>query len=304
MMVHSYRTFNLKSFLISALGAAILVPAFCVPEIILQGSSKAGNVLTNALASLSERDLRKQTYRQRSRGDRIGGVNALSPTFGFCVSMKGGGMNRPRVLLADDHPLFLSGLRSLVEPECEVVGAVSDGRALIEAASRLKPEVVILDIGLPLLNGIDAVRQIKQEKPDVKILFLTMHANLAYLKEALAVGANGYLLKTSAREELLGALRDVIRNRIHVSPGFGEEIVNQFERHPRSFAGGSSVLTVRQREILQLVAEGRTAKEIAGVLNVSVQTVAFHKHQIMEKLGLRTTADLTKYAIQEGLLAT
>jgi DNA-binding NarL/FixJ family response regulator len=213
-------------------------------------------------------------------------------------------MNRPRVLLADDHPLFLASLRLTMEAECEVVGEASDGRALVEAASRLKPEVIVLDISLPLLNGIDAARQIKKEQPETKILFLTMHANLAYLKEALVAGATGYLLKTSAREELLGALRDVIRNRIHVSPGFGEEIVDQFERRPRTFTGAQSVLTVRQREILQLVAEGRTAKEIAGILNVSVQTVAFHKHQIMEKLGLRSTAELTKYAIQEGLVVT
>jgi DNA-binding NarL/FixJ family response regulator len=213
-------------------------------------------------------------------------------------------MSRARVLLADDHPLVLAALRSLVEAECDVVGAVSDGRALVEAASRLKPEVIVLDISLPLLNGIDAARQVKKDQPEVKILFLTMHANLAYLKEALVAGATGYLLKTSARDELLGALRDVIRNRLHVSPGFGEEIVDQFERRPRTLAGAQSVLTVRQREILQLVAEGRTAKEIAGILNVSVQTVAFHKHQIMEKLGLRTTAELTKHAIQEGLVAT
>ena len=213
-------------------------------------------------------------------------------------------MNRPRVLLADDHPLFLAGLRSLVEAECEVVGTVSDGRALVEAASRLKPEVIVLDISLPLLNGIDAARQIKKEQPEAKILILTMHANLAYLKEALAAGASGYLLKTSAREELLRALRDVLKNRIHVSPGFGEEIVDQFERRPRSFTGSQSVLTARQRQILQLVAEGRTAKEIAGILSVSVQTVAFHKHQIMQKLGLHTTAELTKYAIQEGLVPT
>jgi DNA-binding NarL/FixJ family response regulator len=211
-------------------------------------------------------------------------------------------MNRPRVLLADDHPLVLAALRSLLEAECEVVGAVSDGRELVEAASRLEPEVIVLDISLPSLNGIDAARQIKKAQPETKILFLTMHANLAYLKEALVAGATGYLLKTSAREELLDALRDVIRNRIHVSPGFGEEIVDQFERRPRAFTGVQSVLTVRQREILQLVAEGRTAKEIAGILNVSVQTVAFHKHQIMEKLGLRSTAELTKYAIQEGLV--
>jgi DNA-binding NarL/FixJ family response regulator len=213
-------------------------------------------------------------------------------------------MKRPRLLLADDHPLFLAGLQTLLEAECEIVGAVSDGRALVEAASRLKPEVIVLDIGLPLLNGIDAARQIKEEQPETKILFLTMHASLAYLRDALAAGASGYLLKTSAREELLGALRDVIRNRIHVSPGFGEEIVEQFERHPRSFAGSESLLTARQREILQLVAEGRTAKDMALILNVSLQTVAFHKHQIMNKLGLHTTAELTKYAIQEGLVAT
>jgi DNA-binding NarL/FixJ family response regulator len=213
-------------------------------------------------------------------------------------------MKRPRLLLADDHPLFLAGLQTLLEAECEIVGAVNDGRALVEAASRLKPEVIVLDIGLPLLNGIDAARQIKEEQPETKILFLTMHASLAYLKDALAAGASGYLLKTSAREELLGALRDVIRNRIHVSPGFGEEIVEQFERHPRSFAGSESVLTARQREILQLVAEGRTAKDMARILNVSLQTVAFHKHQIMNKLGLHTTAELTKYAIQERLVST
>jgi DNA-binding NarL/FixJ family response regulator len=213
-------------------------------------------------------------------------------------------MTRPRVLLADDHPLFLTALRSLLEPECDIVGAVSDGRALVEEATRLKPEVIVMDISLPRLNGIDAARQIKKEQPEAKILFVTMHANLAYLKDALIAGASGYVLKTSAREELLGALQDVIRNRIHVSAGFGEEIVDQFERRPRSLKSSASVLTGRQREILQLVAEGRTAKEIASLLNVSVQTVAFHKHQIMEKLGLRTTAELTKYAIQEGLVET
>jgi DNA-binding NarL/FixJ family response regulator len=213
-------------------------------------------------------------------------------------------VKRPRLLLADDHPLVLAGLRSLLEAECEVLEVASDGRSLVEAALRLKPEVIVLDIGLPLLNGIDAARLIKKELPETKLLFLTMHSNLAYLKDALAAGASGYVLKTSAREELLGAVHDVVRNRIHVSPGFGEEIVSQFERHPRSITGSQSILTPRQREILQLVAEGRTAKEIAGILNVSLQTVAFHKHQIMNKLGLRTTAELTKYAIQDGLVAS
>jgi DNA-binding NarL/FixJ family response regulator len=212
-------------------------------------------------------------------------------------------MKRTRVLLADDHPLILEGLRSLLENECEVVGLMSDGRSLVEAASKLKPEVVVLDISLPLLNGIDAARQIKKDLPDTKVLFLTMHANPAYLREALAAGASGYVLKTSAGQELPGAIQDALRNRLHVTPGFADEIVEQFERRPRSFTQSQQVLTVRQREILQLVAEGRTAKEIAAILNVSLQTVAFHKYQIMNKLGVRTTAELTKFAIQEGLVA-
>jgi DNA-binding NarL/FixJ family response regulator len=212
-------------------------------------------------------------------------------------------MRNTRVLLADDHPLFLSGLQTLLESECQVVGTVTDGRRLVEEAYRLKPDVVILDISLPQLNGMDSARQIKKDLPDTKIVFLTMHANPAYLKAALAAGASAYLLKTGAREELVGALQDVIRNRIHVTPGFADEIVDQFERHPRSFSNSRPVLTTRQREILQLVAEGRTAKEMATILNVSLQTVAFHKNAIMNKVGLHTTAELTRYAIQEGLVA-
>lgn len=212
-------------------------------------------------------------------------------------------MKEIRVLLADDHPLFLSGIRALLESECQVVGAVSDGRRLVDEAHRLKPDVVIVDLSLPLLNGIDSARQIKKDLPDTKIVLLTMHANPAYLKAALAAGASAYLLKTAAREELLGALQDVIRNRIHVTPGFADQIVDQFERHPRSISNSRPVLTTRQREILQLVAEGRSAKEIAAILNVSLQTVAFHKNAIMNKVGLHTTAELTRYAIQEGLVA-
>jgi DNA-binding NarL/FixJ family response regulator len=211
-------------------------------------------------------------------------------------------VKRARVLLADDHPLILQGLQSLLEAECEVVGVVSDGRSLVDACSRLTPEVIVLDISLPLLNGIDAARQIKKDQPETKIVFLTMHANPEYLREALAVGASGYVLKTSASAELPGAIQDALRNRLHVTPGFGEEVVEQFERQPRSSIRSQSVLTARQREILQLVAEGRTAKEIANILNVSLQTVAFHKYQMMNKLGIRTTAELTKYAIQQGLV--
>lgn len=212
-------------------------------------------------------------------------------------------MKRPRVLLADDHPLILEGLRSLLETECEVVGVIRDGRSLVEAASRLRPDVIVLDISLPLLNGIDAARQIKKELPQAKVLFLTMHANPEYLREALAAGASGYVLKTSAGEELPDAIQDALRNRLHVTAGFGDEIVEQFARRPPSSHRPQSILTARQREILQLVAEGRTAKDIAAILNISLQTVAFHKYRIMNKLGARTTAALTKYAIQEGLIA-
>jgi DNA-binding NarL/FixJ family response regulator len=212
-------------------------------------------------------------------------------------------MKRPRVLLADDHPLILEGLRSLLETECEVVGVIRDGRSLVEAASRLRPDVIVLDISLPLLNGIDAARQIKKELPQAKVLFLTMHANPGYLREALAAGASGYVLKTSAGEELPDAIQDALRNRLHVTAGFGDEIVEQFARRPPNSHRPQSILTARQREILQLVAEGRTAKDIAAILNISLQTVAFHKYRIMNKLGVRTTAELTKYAIQEGLIA-
>jgi len=211
-------------------------------------------------------------------------------------------VKRPTVLLADDHPLILDALRSLLDPVCDVVGAERDGRALMKVASQLKPDVIVLDISLPLLNGIDAARQIKKELPNTKVLFLTMHSNPKYLTEALNAGASGYVLKTSAAEELPGAIEDALRSRIHVTPGFGKDIVEQFERRLPSSPRSQSVLTARQREILQLVAEGRSAKEIASILNISLQTVAFHKYQIMNKLGKRTTAELTKYAIQEGLV--
>ena len=183
-------------------------------------------------------------------------------------------MNRLRVMLADDHPLFLAGLRALLENECEVVGVATDGRALVEAASRLTPEVIVVDIGLPGLNGIEATRQIKEEQPEIKILFLTMHTNPAYLKRALAAGATGYVLKTSAREELVKALRDVTRNRVYVSAGFGEEIVEQFERHPpASLPAPNPSLRLASGRFYNLWRRGLLAKDIAIILSVSIQTV-------------------------------
>jgi DNA-binding NarL/FixJ family response regulator len=210
-------------------------------------------------------------------------------------------MNRTRIVMADDHTLILEGFRSLLGSHCELVGIARDGRSLVETALRLRPEVVVLDIGMPLLNGIDAARQIKKAVPEIRILFLTMHANPAYLREALAAGASGYLLKTSAAEELAAAVQKVASGETYFTAGLGEGVVERSgNRHPLSRS--QSALTARQREILQLVAEGRTAKQIAGTLNVAVQTVAFHKYKIMNKLGLRTTAELTRYAIEEGLV--
>ena len=210
-------------------------------------------------------------------------------------------MNRVRVLLADDHPMILEGFRAALSREFDLVGAVRDGRALLDAAGRLDPDVILLDISMPLLNGIDAAHQLKKVVPVAKLVFLTMHANPIYLKAALAAGASGYILKTCASDELAEAVRRVALGGTYVTPGFGEVLVRRFARDGGSPARSESLLTFRQREILQLVAEGRTAKEMAAILNVTVQTVAFHKYHIMNKVGLRTTAELTKFAIQERL---
>jgi len=209
-------------------------------------------------------------------------------------------MKRTRVLLADDHPLTLEGLRAFLEPHLDSVGTVTDGRALVEAALRLKPELIILDITMPLLNGIDAAIQIKKSLPSVKLLFVTMHVNPAYLEAALSAGATGYVLKSAAREELLGAIRCVLEGRIYVTPSLSSEHREPFEDPSR--AAAALRLSPREREILQLVAEGRATKEIAFHLTISVKTVAFHRDNIKKKLGLRTTAELTKHAIEQGLV--
>lgn len=209
-------------------------------------------------------------------------------------------MKRTRILLADDHTLTLEGIRSVIEPHHEIAGMVTDGRALVDAVLRLKADLVILDITMPLLNGIDAAVQIKKMLPEVKLLFVTMHVNPAYLEAALNAGAIGYVLKSAAREELLDAIESVLNGRIYVSPSLSSEHLERF-RDP-SRAAATLRLSTREREILQLIAEGRAAKEIAFRLSVSVKTVAFHRDNIKRKLGLRTTAELTKYAIETGLV--
>lgn len=210
-------------------------------------------------------------------------------------------MKRPRVLLADDHSLVLEGFRRILEDECDIVGTVEDGRALLEAAARLKPHVVLLDISMPLLNGIDATRQLKKTLPDVKIIFVTMHADPAYLNEAFKAGGSGYLLKRSAGSELIQAIHSVLGGNYFVTPLLTKGLVNTAIGDAPMPATRQNVLTPRQREVLQLVAEGKAVKEIAQLLNISPKTVEFHKAQIMEQLDLRTTAELTKYAMAHGL---
>jgi DNA-binding NarL/FixJ family response regulator len=209
-------------------------------------------------------------------------------------------MRRARILLADDHALTLEGIRTILEPHHDIVGAVADGRALLEAATHCEPELIALDITMPLLNGLDAAVHIKKVLPQVKLLFVTMHVNPAYLEAALAAGGTGYVLKTAAREELLAAVETVLCGNIYVTPSLSPQHLDLF-RDPAS-AATVLHLSNREREVLQLVAEGRAAKEIAHVLSISVKTVAFHRENIKRKLGLRTTAELTKHAIEQGLV--
>lgn len=207
----------------------------------------------------------------------------------------------PRVLLADDHTLVLEGFRRIVEQRCEVVGAVEDGRALLEAAVRLRPDLILLDISMPLLNGVDAGRQLKKLLPDAKLIFVTMHADPAYVSEAFKAGASAYLLKRSAARELDQAIEAVLKGQYFVTSLLTRELVTGLSSEEGGMFSQRQELTPRQREVLQLIAEGRMIKEIAALLNISPKTVEFHKAQIIFHLNLRTTAELTKYALAHGL---
>jgi DNA-binding NarL/FixJ family response regulator len=213
-------------------------------------------------------------------------------------------MNIPRVLLADDHTLVLEGFRKLLEEHCELVGTAEDGRALIEAAERLQPDLVLLDISMPRLNGIDAVRILKKQHPQIKSIFVTMHADPSYVNEAFKAGASGYLLKRSAAQELIQAIHAVMKGDYYVTPLITKDVISAFITMGRPHIPAADDLTARQREILQLVAEGFSAKEIATQLKLSHRTIEFHKAKIMEVLDLHTTADLVKYAVVHGLVTT
>ena len=208
---------------------------------------------------------------------------------------------RARILLADDHPLTLQGIRAVLEPAHEIVGATTDGRILLEAALQHQPDLVVLDITMPSLNGIDAAVHIRKNFPNVKLLFVTMHVNPAYLEAALKVGATGYVLKSAAGEELLDAVQHVLEGHIYVSPGLSKEKLERFETPSR--AAAAIHLSPREREVLQLIAEGRSSKEIGFLLRISTKTVAFHRENIKRKLGVRSTAELTKHALDQGLVS-
>ena len=209
---------------------------------------------------------------------------------------------KPRLLLADDHTLLLEGIRLMLEPEFDLVGSVEDGQALLTAAKTLKPDVILLDISMPRLNGIDAARRLRKLLPSARLIFVTMHAGADYVTEAFRAGATGYILKRAAASELLTAIHTVLKGNYYVSPLVTRNALDLLISSSKPAGKFLDRITPRQREVLQLVAEGRSRKEIAGILNISVKTVEFHKAKLMRELNLQTAADFTRYAIEHGII--
>ncbi len=209
-------------------------------------------------------------------------------------------MKQARILLADDHKILLEGLKGLLDGQFDVVGTVENGRELIAKSKELCPDVIVVDISMPSLNGIDAVKQLKEQGLTAKVIFLTMHHDASYAKKAFEVGASGYLLKHSAPEELVTAIHEVLQGRTYVMPMIAEELMQSYKNAGHGKKGGK--LTSRQKEILQLLAEGKSAKEIASILYVSRRTVEFHKYNMMEILNISNNAELIQYAIKEGIV--
>ena len=212
------------------------------------------------------------------------------------------GTSRPRVLLADDHVLVAEALKSLLAPEFDLVGVVEDGRALVEAAGKLRPDVIVTDITMPHLNGIDALVRLRQDGNKVPVVFLTMHRDVAFARRALDAGGAGVVLKHSAPAELVSAIRAALEGRVFLTPQLAGGVLEAMKQGPDRADDPVSTLTPRQREVLQLVAEGRSAKEIAASLAISARTAEFHKYQMMETLGLHTSAELVHFAIKHGLV--
>lgn len=211
---------------------------------------------------------------------------------------------KTKIVIADDHKIMREGLKALIEkqPDMEVAAEAQDGLTATKLARKLLPQVIIMDIGMPEMNGIDATRQIISENKDIKIIALSMHSDRRFVLEMLKAGASGYLLKDSAFEELVNAVHTVMTGQSYLSPRITDIVVKEYLYNlPKSESTVFTVLTVREREVLQLLAEGKSTKQIASTLNLSVKTVETHRQQIMEKLEIRTVAELTKYAIREGL---
>jgi DNA-binding NarL/FixJ family response regulator len=208
-------------------------------------------------------------------------------------------MGRPRVLLADDHSLLLGAFAKLLSEECDIVGQVSDGRALVAAAEKLQPDVIVLDISMPLLNGLEAGRQIKQRSRNIKLVFLTMNEDADVAAEAFRSGASAYVLKRSAAPELAAAIREVMQGRSYVTPLATEGLVGSLQHTNED---QTKELTSRQREVLQLLAEGHSMKEVASVLSLTPRTVAFHKYRMMEQLKIKSTAELIQYAVKHHIV--
>jgi len=210
--------------------------------------------------------------------------------------------SRPRVLLADDHLLVAEALKSLLSPEFDLVGVVEDGHALVEAAASLRPDVIVADVSMPHLNGIDALVKLRQGGDQVPVIFLTMHRDVVFARRALDAGAAGFVLKHSASTELVAALRAALAGRTYLTPQIAGEVLDSMKSEPGATTDPASALTLRQREVVQLLAEGLVAKEVASKLGISARTVEFHKYQAMEALGLHTNAELVHFAIKHGLV--
>ncbi|HLK48268.1 MAG TPA: response regulator transcription factor [Bryobacteraceae bacterium] len=206
-----------------------------------------------------------------------------------------------RLLVADDHALVVEGLRRILPPAVTIVGEMADGRALVSAVGILRPDIVVVDISMPLLNGIEAARQIRKLDSKVKIIFLSMHPDVSYAVAALRAGGSAYVLKSSAATEILTAIREVMDGKTYLTPSIDKAVTRARAKETSGRRNGLFKLTARQREVLQLIGEGRTTKEIAELLHVSPRTIEFHRRRIIEELRLRTAAELIRYAVRGGV---
>jgi DNA-binding NarL/FixJ family response regulator len=211
--------------------------------------------------------------------------------------------SRPRILIADDHNLVGELCKRLLEPDFEVVGVVGDGRSLVQAAGKLRPDVIVLDVAMPILNGLDAGQRVKETLPTVKLVYLTMNPDVDVAAEAFARGASGYLLKTCAASEMATAVREVLKGKTYVSRALSQDAIERLRWQDKKLVQEAERLTMRQREVLQLLAEGKVMKEVGAILNMSTRTVAYHKYRMMEALGAKSSAELVKYAVRNHMVA-